>query len=200
MFDLDDLRQQIRARRRALSSAERHHAAQQLAKRVASLRLFTHAHHIAAYLAFDGEMDPAPLVERAWAMGKRVYLPILRRKQALKFALYRPDSHMRENYYGIPEPVVAEEEMIGAHQLDLVLAPLVAFDERGTRMGMGGGFYDRSFAFRAHPGHIPKPRLLGLAYELQKHPELPRREWDVPLDGIATEAALYLGDSGHPLD
>lgn len=196
------LRKQMRAMRRALPAAERHRCARQLAGRVASLRAFRQAHHIAAYLAVDAEMDPAPLLERAWALGKQVYLPVLAGAPAahLLFAPYHPHSAMKANRFGIPEPVVPATNLLAPQRLDLVLTPLVAFDASGTRLGMGGGFYDRSFAFRGNPAHLPRPLLLGLAYELQKVAELSRQPWDIPLDGIVTEQALYPGPGSHLLE
>ncbi len=196
------LRRQLRARRRQLHDSQRHAAAHGVARRVAGLRLFASARRIAAYLAFDGELDPAPLLERAWAMGKRIYLPVLIGNPPvhLLFAPYDADTPMTPNHFGIPEPQAPSGDLLPPQQLDLVLLPLVAFDDRGTRMGMGGGFYDRTFAFLNTPNHLHKPHLLGLAYEVQKVAALERQSWDVPLDGVATEAALYSGDTGFPLD
>ena len=200
MLSPNVLRKQVRALRRAMPAAERHQAARQLTSRVTSLQVFVIAQHIAGYLAFDGELDPALLLEHAFAMGKQVYLPVLTGKPAaqLLFAPYHPDTVLVPNHFGIPEPEVPQAQLWPSQRLDLVLVPLVAFDSSGTRLGMGGGFYDRTFAFRRNPVHLPKPRLLGLAYELQKFPALLRQSWDVPLDGIATEKALY-GDSGSAL-
>lgn len=196
------LRRQIRAQRRQLHESERRAAAHAVARRVVGLRLFASAQRIAAYLAFDGELDPTPLLERAWAMGKQIYLPVLTGNPPvhLLFALYHADMPMAPNHFGIPEPQVPTGDLLPPQQLDLVLVPLVAFDAQGTRLGMGGGFYDRTFAFLNTPGHLHKPRLLGLAYELQKQTALERQPWDVALDGVATEAALYPGDTGFPLD
>jgi 5-formyltetrahydrofolate cyclo-ligase len=187
------LRETIRTLRRATPQAERHRAARQLVNRVMSLRLFTSAKHIAGYLAFDGEIDPAPLLQRALEMGKQVYLPILagNPQEHLVFAPYRSDTKLKPNRFGIPEPQIGNEELLTPQYLDLVLTPLVAFDASGTRLGMGGGFYDRTFAFLNHPGHFSKPRLFGLAYELQRVDHLPRQPWDVPLQGIITERAFY---------
>ncbi|MDQ2695811.1 MAG: 5-formyltetrahydrofolate cyclo-ligase [Pseudomonadota bacterium] len=170
----------------------------ELARRFGALEAFASARRIAGYLAVDGEMDPAPLLERAWAMGRQVFLPVLAGNPRfhLLFAPYHPDSPMKPNRLGIPEPDVADDQLLAPQRLDLALTPLVAFDPSGSRLGMGGGFYDRTFAFRRQPGQPPRPRLLGLAYELQKVPLLERQPWDVPLDGIVTEAALYPGDSG----
>ena len=91
------LRKQMRALRRALPAAERHRCARQLARRVAALKAFSHAHHLAAYLAVDAEMDPAPLLERAWVLGKQVYLPVLAgtpaaRHSVMKAMAWKPQS------------------------------------------------------------------------------------------------------------
>ena len=162
------------------------------------MKVFVRSRHLAGYLAIDGELDPAPLLERARAMGKRVYLPVLAGNPAahLLFAPYHLDMAMQANRFGILEPDVPAADLLLPQHLDLVLTPLVAFDLHGTRLGMGGGFYDRTFAFRHNPAHLPRPLLLGLAYELQKVAELPRQSWDIPLDGIVTEQALYPGPGG----
>ena len=196
------LRQQIRNLRRAVPSAQRHQAALQLLRQVASLKIFSNAHHIAGYLAFDGELDPAPLLERAMAVGKQVYLPVLpNNSQApMVFAPYQPGTVLKPNRFGILEPDVPAGQLLLPQRLDLALTPLVAFDVSGTRMGMGGGFYDRTFTFRRNPAHLCKPHLLGLAYEFQKVSTLIRQPWDIPLDGIATEQALYPSDSNYLLE
>ena len=198
-IDAAQLRIEIRNKRRGLGHAQRHAAAQQLAKRVGALKIFAHAHDIAGFLAFDGEMDPSPLIERAWSMGKHVYLPVLTgNPQAhLVFAPFDADTRLKPNRFGIAEPQVSAKLILPPQRMDLVITPLVAFDATGTRMGMGGGFYDRSFAFLNNPGHLRKPHLLGVAYELQKVDALTRQPWDIPLDGIVTEEALYEGQTGY---
>jgi 5-formyltetrahydrofolate cyclo-ligase len=195
----DALRQSLRAQRRALAPAQRKDCARQLAHRLAGLKAFAHARHLAAYRAVDGEMDPLPLLERALAAGKRVYLPVLagHPPKHLRFAPFEPGMAMTPNRFGIPEPAVPAEQWLEPHALDLVLTPLVAFAPDGVRIGMGGGYYDRTFAFRRHPQHLPKPLLVGIAYELQKVEGLCAQPWDVPLDGVVTEAAVYGGDGGR---
>lgn len=191
------LRKQIRALRRALPAAERQQAARQLARRAAGLPIFADSRRIAGYLAVDGELDPGPLLSRARELGKQIYLPVLTDdpRTPLLFAPYRPDTALRPNRFGIPEPQVSAEQLLPSRSLDLVLTPLVVFDAWGNRLGMGGGYYDRTFAFR-HPGDRPSgPFLLGLAYELQKVAQLAPQPWDIPLDGIVTERAFYPGPS-----
>lgn len=186
------LRSQIRSLRRALSADERQQAALAVARRLVTWPMFAGATRIAGYWACDGELDPTPALERVWAANRQVYLPVLAEGSLLSFAPYQPGAPLRRNRFQIPEPEVAPAAFLRPSQLDLVLAPLVAFDSTGARLGMGGGFYDRSFAFlREQPQGGHRPRLLGLAYEFQKVAELIRQPWDVPLDAVLTEAALY---------
>lgn len=194
--DRDDLRQRLRTARRALSEIERRDAAAAVAGGVAVWPLFGEAQRIAGYWACNGELDPTPLLEVAWTANKTVYLPVVVDTpfHALRFAPYRPGLPLRRNRFNIPEPDVAPSEWLAPEQLDLVLVPLVAFDEAGTRFGMGGGFYDRSFAFLGDSGYRGhRPLLLGLGYQFQKSAEpLRRQPWDVPLNAVATEAALQV--------
>ncbi len=190
-----NLRERLRASRRAMLADECWQAALSVAARVPDDLVYAEACHIAGYWACQGELDPRPLLERAWATNKQVYLPVIVNDPVgtLRFARYRPDSPLRPNRFNIPEPATPPDEWLSPEQLDLVLMPLVAFDNTGTRLGMGGGFYDRSFAFLANPAYQgQRPYLLGLGYEFQKSPELLIREhWDVPLDAVVTEAAFY---------
>ena len=179
-----------------MPSAERRKAALSVARRVTDWPIYSAAIRIAGYWACDGELDPMPLLESAWAASKDVYLPVLvdAPPQSLRFAPYRPGLPLRRNRFDIPEPDVPPSEWLGPERLNLVLTPVVAFDSTGTRLGMGGGFYDRSFAFLLDPNYRgQRPLLLGLGYESQKTRErLVRQSWDVPLDAAATEEALYV--------
>lgn len=183
----NDLRQQLRTQRLHLSAAERQAAALAVAGRLVETAWFVEASTIAGYWACHGELDAALLMERAWAIGKAVYLPVLA-GDALQFAPYRTGMPLCRNRFQIPEPDVSPAEWLPPWALDLVLTPLVAFDSTGTRLGMGGGFYDRSFAFlRDLAGSGHRPRLVGLAYEFQQVEALVRQPWDVPLDAAVTE-------------
>ena len=111
------------------------------------------------------------------------------------FAPYASEDTLKANRYGIPEPNCHANEWIEPHQLDLVLMPLVGFDSEGNRLGMGGGYYDRSFAFLTQPGSIQKPHLLGIAHELQRVDTLPHEAWDVPMNAVVTEQGLQIIES-----
>lgn len=186
------LRQLKRSLRRSLSIAEQRQHSHLLCKNVSRSKNYLSSQRIACYLANDGEIDPQQLIEHAWFMNKKVYLPILSPfKKSLYFAPYEADSKMKLNQFKIPEPACHPSRWISARQLDLLLLPLVAFDTDGNRVGMGGGFYDRTLAYLQHQNHWKKPVLAGLAHEIQKVERLERQNWDVPLDYIITEKQRY---------
>jgi len=189
-----ELRSQMRAARCTLTSEERRQHAEACARHLLNHSAFRNARRIAAYLPADGELDTAPLIERAWEMGKRVYLPVLlpHGENRLWFARYTPETRLIRNRFGIPEPARASHTRVAPLSLDLVLTPLVAFDAHGHRLGMGGGFYDRSFAYLLRHTRWLRPRLIGLAYDFQRQSRLPPQAWDVPLQAIATDHRIYL--------
>lgn len=192
------LRKQMRALRRGLSAEQQQHAAHSLAKHLIRLPLFVRSRHLALYLPNDGEIDPGPIASAAWRMGKHCYLPVLHPPsgQKLIFAPYEPDTLLRPNRFGIPEPDIHQVEKVAPEQLDLVLLPLVAFDRKGNRLGMGGGFYDRTFAFKQrHQAWRHKPHLIGLAHSCQEADEVARESWDLPLNAIATDQGIITANS-----
>jgi 5-formyltetrahydrofolate cyclo-ligase len=188
----------MRRRRRALDPAEQRAAADRLSRQLGRHRLFRSARHVALYFPNDGEIDPTPAMGRAWRAGKRCYLPVLFTMMGnrLRFAPVEPDVPLDINRLGIPEPRVASHRLVDAIELDLILLPLVAFDAGGNRLGMGGGFYDRTLADRLHRRHWHRPRLLGIAHDFQRLERIESRPWDVPLDGIVTDAATYSAGNG----
>ncbi len=187
------LRQKMRAARRALNDVDRYEAATRVAQALLKNRLFQCSRRIALYLPDDGELDPAPLFDAIWRSNKQSFLPVTQPSYSnrLRFASYNAKTQMINNKYGIPEPVASACSIVPAWALDLVLLPLVAFDVKGYRLGMGGGYYDRTFNFLSHRQYWKKPYLMGLAYEFQKTDVVPHDSWDIPLSGIMTEKHLY---------
>ncbi len=187
-----DIRQQKRLLRKTLSSTIQQQHSASLQQRVTQQQSYKNSKHIACYLANDGEIDPIQIIEHAWFNGKNIYLPILSPlKNSLYFAPYTADSTFKMNRFGIPEPECHASQWKKAGQLDLLLLPLVAFDTAGNRIGMGGGFYDRTLAYLQHRTQWKKPRLIGLAHEIQKVAQLERQHWDIPLNIIITEKQCY---------
>jgi 5-formyltetrahydrofolate cyclo-ligase len=189
MTSRNSLRSKIRAQRRALSSHQQEVYAQQFAGHFAKTHLFKNSDRIAFYMANDGELDPSYLMANAWAMGKKCYLPVLMHlhDKSLLFAPYEPDVAMTYNQFGIPEPAVSARHRIKARNLDLIVMPLVAFDKKGNRIGMGGGYYDRTLGFLNARTQWHKPRLVGIGYSFQEVASINSESWDVPLSYIATE-------------
>jgi len=186
-----ELRRHMRRQRRALNRRQRQQAAQQLLHSLRQSTHFQHSRHIAVYLTNDGEIDTSVFIRDLQRRGKTLYLPVLHplRKGHLSFLPFNRQSRMIKNRFGISEPDFASHRAMPARFINLICMPLVAFDESGNRLGMGGGFYDRTLAFSRQPGN--KPRLIGCAYELQKVGDLPAEDWDIPLTAIATDAGLH---------
>ena len=188
------LRRLLRRRRRHLSLRERCCAEHALFRQLKRLPELMRARTVALYLPNDGEIDATLLCQWLTRRGAHVYLPVLRpfAANSLWFVRYDSSTPLVKNRFGIAEP----DTRFGAHKrrripawaLDVVLMPLVGFDAAGARIGMGGGFYDRSFAFTRRPG--PRPRLIGLAHHCQKVPALPVQSWDVPLDAIVSDREI----------
>ncbi|MFI8741856.1 5-formyltetrahydrofolate cyclo-ligase [Stutzerimonas zhaodongensis] len=187
------LRRQLRQARRQLSPTQQRRAAQNLYRQLAQHPIFRRARHVALYLPNDGEIDPRPLLREAQRRGKATYLPVLNAwpRTRMVFQRIMPNEHLKPNRFGIPEPAFRPTRQRRIWTLDLVLMPLVGFDENGGRLGMGGGFYDRSLAYRDRRKNGHKPTLLGLAHECQKVDRLPLGPWDVSLQATVTDQNWY---------
>lgn len=183
-----DLRQVLRARRRAIPPRQQAAAAAAVAERLATWQPFRRAGVIAAYRAFDGEIDVGPAMELAWSLGKQVCLPVVDAGASMRFRAVTPGAGLRRNRFGIQENRSGRWQM--GNTIDLVLVPLVGFDAAGHRLGMGGGYYDRYFSHHLrHPDWV-RGTLVGVAHAVQQTASLPTNPWDVPLDAIATECGL----------
>ncbi len=177
-----------------MSTAQRRRQSQAVIANLKRTSLFRCARRIACYLPNDGEVDLTTLIAQLGAWRKQCFLPVLDplRPRRLWFAPYAIGDRLTANRYGIPEPAVAPRYYVPAWHLDLILTPLVAFDAAANRLGMGGGYYDRTLAFRRHRHHWQRPRLLGIAYACQQVATLPQRPWDIPLNGVVTDHATVL--------
>lgn len=184
------LRQELRARREALTATERMAAMQGLLVQLERIPEFLTDRRIAGYWAVQGELPLAGLMAGLRARGQAWHLPVLGADRRLGFAPWQPGAPIEPNRHGIPEPRCANSDLLAPTQLDLVLLPLLGFDRRGHRLGFGGGWYDRSFDFlRNRPG-AGKPLLVGVGYAMQEVDEIAAMPWDVRLDMIATEREL----------
>jgi 5-formyltetrahydrofolate cyclo-ligase len=193
-----EIRQLKRRQRQSLLITTQRQHSQDLCQNIIKKRAYKYSQHIACYIANDGEIDPILLIGHALFCGKTVYVPILSPlKNSLYFAPYNADSQLKLNRFNIPEPVCHPSNWKKASQLDLLLLPLVAFDKQGNRMGMGGGFYDRTLSYLSHRQYWKKPVLIGAAHEIQKVDQLETQSWDIPLNAIVTEKKTYVVDSNN---
>jgi 5-formyltetrahydrofolate cyclo-ligase len=177
----------MRARRRALSPTERVRADRTLCGHIRSSTAFRAARRVGVYIAFDGEPDLRALIDGAAGRAKKFFVPVLASAK-MRFVELPRRARLAKNFFGILEP--RGGRAVDARTLDLVLTPLVAFDSRGTRLGVGRGYYDRRFAFLGPRRRWIKPKLLGIGYAFQEVPPLETRPWDIPLWGIVTERGI----------
>lgn len=192
-----ELRRELRGRRRALSVQQQRVAARELAHRLRDLPALACARRVALYWPNDGEIDPR-LLQRLKPRRQQLHLPVLQSfpAQTLRFVRWSPRLRMARNRFGIPEP--RRGTLLPAREMDVILLPLVGFDARGNRLGMGGGFYDRTLAFLQQTPR-PRPLLLGLAHAVQQLPQLESAHWDVPLQLIVTDRHVIRPRAPHRL-
>jgi len=185
-----EIRNSIREKRRALNPSQQRTASEQLAKLLCRQDFFQRAKRIGIYLANDGEIDPTPIINAAFRAKKACFLPLIDplKANSLHFAEYQYGDTLHKNRFGILEPQFKSTAVTPPWSLDLILVPLVAFDRAGNRLGMGGGFYDRTLAPRA--GKPTGPKLIGLAHQLQEVAGIPAQSWDIPLHKIATDQEI----------
>lgn len=182
-YQKQTLRKHYRSLRRGLNRAQQKQASRSIKKHL--LRLITHekAKHIAIYWPSDGEVSLLALRKNFACANKRCYLPRIK-GDSLEFHLFSTRQTLKKNRYNIPEPLPQKPHR-SAQKIDIVCMPLVAFDLQGHRLGMGGGFYDRCFAFKTKR-MAKSPLLVGIAHQEQQALRLPVEKWDVPLDYIVS--------------
>jgi 5-formyltetrahydrofolate cyclo-ligase len=189
-LERSDLRARLRTARSQLGASERFAAANALISTLEQLPEFIVDARIAGYWAVGGELPLNLVYAQLRSRAQNYCLPILGEGNTLNFATWEPGVNVRANRYGIPEPDCEPTQLLSPQKLDVVLVPLLGFDRRGNRLGSGGGYYDRSFAFlrdQQRPGH---PLLVGIGYHFQEQSELASESWDVPLDFVATDREL----------
>ena len=189
-FTRQQIRQQIRQRRRALTPEQQTQFALHAADRMMTYPPVLLAQTVAVFLSFDGELDTRPLIDQLWRAGKRVYLPVLHPFSPgnLLFLHYHPSSDLVVNRLNIREPKLDVRDVLPLSQLDVLVTPLVAFDAAGQRLGMGGGFYDRTLQnWRQH-----RLQPVGYAHDCQQVDALPTEQWDIPLPAVITPSKTWL--------
>lgn len=189
MRDRQDIRTHVRHLRRGLSDQQQQEAAVLAAEHAMVFAPLQQAQNIAIFLSVDGELNTRPLIAQLWRAKKRVYLPVLHpfSPGQLLFLRYEPDTPLVISRLRIPEPPLDIRHLLPLSQLDLLFVPLVAFDSQGQRLGMGGGFYDRTLQNWQQHGFLP----VGLAHDCQHTDKLPAASWDIPLPAVITPSKLW---------
>ena len=190
----DTLRSSLREKRQELSPEQQETAAASLFSMLGNQDFFRAAQRIAFYQAADGEIDPRMLLDLAISEGKSCFLPVIQQDnpEFISFAPYDADTELVPNKWGIAEPPASE--IISPTNFDVVFVPLVVFSKDCFRLGMGKGFYDRTFSFKIL-NRRSSPMLVGLAHENQLVDSFPVESWDVRLDAVATEKKIYRPDT-----
>ncbi|MBA6257095.1 MULTISPECIES: 5-formyltetrahydrofolate cyclo-ligase [unclassified Colwellia] len=192
----DVLRQEIRYQRSLLNADQQAEQSLLLSKRLIKEKVVKGVKHIAIYLANDGELNTQPFINWCWESNIAVYLPVIHpfSQGNLLFLHYTETSALIKNKYGILEPKLDVRHIITVANLDIIFTPLVAFDRYGNRLGMGGGFYDRTLATwyaQYKQNQQTKPLPIGLAHDCQKVDNIPSETWDIPLLKIITPTTSY---------
>jgi len=185
------IRKQVSAKRKALSPTAQNEAARDLLLLLKNDTVVKEAKHIALYLANNGELDLEPFILWCWQQNKHLYLPVVHpfSKGNLLFLRYEKYSAMVLNQYNIEEPKLDVRDIKTMQQLDMIMTPLVAFDATGARVGMGGGYYDRTLAkwYKQYlQNNKSKPTVIGVAHDCQQIEKVPNEAWDIPLPKIVT--------------
>ena len=181
----DTIRTIARRARASMHSAERDHASRIITERIVGAHWFRRAEYLACYLSARYEVDTWEIISRAWQLKKRVFAPVCEKNFRMHFVEITPETEIRTNSFGIYEPDEGDE--VTARMLDVVITPLVAFDSNLHRVGMGGGYYDRTFSFLRHRSTWLHPKLVGVAFACQEVSEIPPNPWDIPLFTVITE-------------
>lgn len=179
-------RQSLRLKRRAIKSCERERFAKKLLCQVQKIAPVQRDQKVALYLENDGEINPKYIQNFLKKQDVSIYLPILVGKN-LKFS--KVSKNLKKNRFGIDEPV--SNKILNAQQLNIIFMPLVGFDENKNRIGMGGGFYDRTLIFKKHLINYNNLKLYGLAFDCQKVTKIDSQPWDVTLDAVITPSKIY---------
>ena len=185
------IRRTMRKRRLQLSPGEHSRASARLCRTIANTLAWRKARRLALFLPHRGEPDLRPLLAEGWRHDKHLVLPVLKPfgERGLWFRTITASTSSRPNRFGIPEPG-PRARRLSPRELDLILTPLLAFDATGNRLGMGAGYYDRTFAFLQRQPGWRRPLLLGVGFGFQEVPRLPSAPWDVPLHGVITEQGI----------
>lgn len=171
--------------RRSMHENVRSAASAEIASRFMHSREFLASKTLACYLHDWDEVDTRAIIERAWCAKKRVFAPVIDRRGGMRFHALRPDTRLEQNRFGLWEPVATSA--IAPQKLDVVITPAVAFDDELNRIGTGGGYFDRCFAFLRNRKQWLRPKLIGVAFDCQRVEKITPNPWDIRLYRVISE-------------
>ena len=187
--DQSTIRQHGLRARRSLSDLQRLAYSVRIAAKLERLSSFRAASTVAVYLSSWDEVDTSEIILRSWRANKCVVAPAIKKNFGMNFCVLAPDTRLRNNVYGLPEP--ASTRRVLMREIDIVVTPLTAFDRNAARVGMGGGYFDRCFAQSAQRRVFVRPRFIGVAFDCQRVTKIPENPWDISLYACITENETY---------
>jgi 5-formyltetrahydrofolate cyclo-ligase len=185
-----DLRKALLRKRKELGRLARQRGSRRIAAAVGALRQFKPGARVAAYLSFGSEVDSAPVMRIAKRRGIAIHVPLVVDRRRRRMLFVPLDGRIKPGTLrtiGYP----AGARHIPSRWFNLILIPVVGIDARGSRLGMGAGFFDRALAFRRQRRHWMGPRLVGLAFDCQRVESIHPQVWDARLDAIISESGLH---------
>mgnify|MGYP001162523753 CR=1 FL=1 len=185
---MQEVRKNLRRLRRSVSQSYRYKASKSLLHQCQKAGIFNNAKHIASFIPNDGEIETRAITNFLISEHKKVYYPIIKGEK-LKFARVI-NNKFKKNRFGISEPILTQP--VDAKSLNVILMPLVAFDKNKNRMGMGGGFYDKTLAFKSVNNLFKTPKIFAIAFDFQEVEALEANHWDIPADGIITPTRIII--------
>ncbi len=178
----EEIRACVKKRREDASKIQAAELSARICERIVAMAEYLKAKRILCYAALPDEVQTGGLLREILRSGRSLYLPRTRGSN-LEVAHVTADTKLERGAYGVPEPVT--DELADISDVDLVLAPGVAFDREGNRLGYGKGYFDRLLKDCACP-------KVGLAYEMQMVDHVPEHQGDVPMDKVVTEERIYV--------
>ena len=173
------IRQKLSLLRHHLTSSQKTQFSHEICQNIANTEFYQYAKTIGFYLSMPDEVNLSLLM--SLSTDKLFYIPVLQQDFSLKFHHYQTSTPLKSNRWGILEPTSDLHSPIDILKLDLILFPLLGFDLKGHRLGMGKGCYDKSI-----PKNFPGKKI-GVGFSSQQYPEVPHEEHDIHMDYIVTE-------------
>ena len=180
----DSLRKEISLKRKNLSKKERLDSEKSLLQLWESVGGSYKKNKVALYWPINGEVATNALISYFFSNGSKCFLPVISNNEEnrlIDFALFEGQSRLVKNRFGIPEP--NKSKIIDLNQLDIIFLPCVCFDSRGNRIGMGGGFYDKTLSYLSKK---EKTKLIILAYDFQEVESCFPESHDIKADACLT--------------